>query len=272
MADDTITDPADQPIAPKPRKVVKLAAGKKVTAGPRPNTRPPNSPGGMPGDPVPGSDKGIPKAYIDKLKEAGYAINKQGKIVRTGSAGSAAGAVDPEKNPEVFRLLQKGWNQFGLTNEHFDPLEAYYAKDVGGLVNLGTGGYLNGSGVLTDAQLEHLRNVGSYNEQALFEKYQKNNTYNGYTPAAFQTLEAFQKYLAGARANYQEQFNPTPQAAPRGPSYQGGFDVEGAGYDDLNQFGMGDVVSMMMAARARKQVAEGFYSEPFPQENVGGEE
>lgn len=46
--------------------------------------------------------------------------------------------------------------------------------------------------------------------------------------------------------------------APSGPSYVGGFDVPGAGYDynSLNQFGMGDVLSHFMQAQQNKALVE----------------
>lgn len=46
--------------------------------------------------------------------------------------------------------------------------------------------------------------------------------------------------------------------APSGPSYVGGFDVPGAGYDynNLNQFGMGDVLSHFMQAQQNKALVE----------------
>lgn len=47
-------------------------------------------------------------------------------------------------------------------------------------------------------------------------------------------------------------------AKPTGPSYVGGFDVPGAGYDyeGLNQFGMGDVLSHFMQAQQNKALVE----------------
>ena len=81
-----------------------------------------NGPGGAGTGDAGQGQSGPGQGYLNKLAAAGYKVNKNGKIV-----GGEAGLM---RDPQVAKLMQRGWNKWGLTNNAYDPTQMYYTGQM----------------------------------------------------------------------------------------------------------------------------------------------
>jgi hypothetical protein len=196
--------------------------------GPGPNNGPPGPvQGGPPDRPTPegvrpegppGSAQGappFPPRFLRRLEQLGLRL-RQGPDGQWRIVGGGAGVGSDEE----MRLAQRAASRFGIMdNPWFDPTRAGLFQ--GTMYDLGTGSGLDNGGsenVLNDQQLARVQGRVGYSPETAYEQARANATLpSGYVPAGFQSPEAYQRYVAAARANYLANAGGQTGAAPGAP-------------------------------------------------------
>lgn len=253
--------------------------------------------GGGPGEGGPGgggpTGEGpppIPAQFLQKLKDAGLHITKNGKIAIIGR-DSGAGAGE-QGTQEQLALIQQAYERFGLAeNPFYDPRLILFSgemhtgstgREQGLFIDLGTGSFANDTSMtpISDERLAFLQQRAGYDPAYAFEHFQQANTYTRpdgsvYTASAFQTPEAFAAYQAAARANYLSEGTTTQQQAntePTTPSDDMGFGPVLEQYDTPTLSYLSETTANMLKARENRGRAQSFYGDYFSYGDLFGEE
>ena len=167
--------------------------------------------GGYPGDEGGGQGEDeldiseLPPGFLKRLKKAGLKVNKAGKIVsiqkkdNVGFGGSSFSDAD-------YRLMQEGYNRFGLENQHYDTQLVYYDHMTQGalgpspaFINMTTGMDQFG-GQYSDQELEHARLRAGYDPQYGIDYYTNAMTYGERTAYVAQDPARLQAFFEATRA------------------------------------------------------------------------
>ncbi len=208
----------------------------------------------------------VPDFFEARLDEMGLKITPDGRIIRQ---GTGAAATRPPSVAEL-RLIQQGFNRFGLTNDWFDPNRVAFSGEMA-QTNVGkapvyydlfNGTATSGGGVADDETLAALRERVGFSPETSYAYLQENNLLENYGIAG-STFEGFMGYQQRARQNYLDMANAKKPLGGSdynpGPSFIGGFDVMSP--EELA--GLGGAVSDFMQNRQQQLIAQQSYSPTF---------